>query len=287
MIPHIRQPISELALALFAFAGSADAQQFEYDGCGQFVQGASCLFFVDTGGERWFLDPSVTFGIPTGVSYRVTGIADPIGGGLCNEPHMSIYNATIASCSWNFSDVCSGDGGDQAGCTDCPCGNEAPVGTTGGCMNSAGSSSRLIAEGDPSVSLPPGLHTDLRFSMDNGPANALCVLTSGSATAPTNPMNPCFGGASGVQSAYFDGLRCAAQGLRRHGSRTTDLFGNVGEVTNPWGGEAAPTAGIAQQGVAMAAGQTRTFQVVHRDDPTLGCQRGLNTTQGVVVTFGP
>ena len=61
------------------------------------------------------------------------------------------------------SGLCAGDGGNQMGCTDCPCGNNAPLGAGGGCINSSGSGTELQSSGDPSISLPDGAVTDLQF----------------------------------------------------------------------------------------------------------------------------
>ncbi|MCA8961280.1 MAG: hypothetical protein KDC38_12235 [Planctomycetes bacterium] len=184
---------------------------------------------------------------------------------------------------------CNGDGGDQLGCTDCPCSNNATPGTVGGCLNSAGTSSRLEASGDPSVSLSSGDTTDLRFTMIDGPPVATSVLLSGDAVAPTNMANPCFGLDSGSQASDRDGLRCAVQNVQRHGNRQTNAMGNIQDSAGPsrvWGGEAQPNAGIAGAS-GYAAGQTRYFQITHRDDPAQVCMRGLNTSQLIAVTFGP
>lgn len=187
------------------------------------------------------------------------------------------------------ADLCNGDGGDQMGCTNCPCMNNAPMGTIGGCTNSAGSSSRLHATGDLSASLPAGSTTDLRFSASGMPPTAFGVLISGAAVAPANAMNPCFGQDSGIQSAQFDGLRCAIQSTQRHGGRAANAMGVIDDPSGPsrvWGGESQPNAGIAGQG-GFAAGQTRYFQVNHREDAMLGCMRGLNSSQAVRVVFEP
>lgn len=183
--------------------------------------------------------------------------------------------------------LCNGDGGDQLGCTDCPCGNNATAGTVGGCLNSSSQSSRLIGSGSRSVSLPAGAAHDLKFAAAGVPPNAFCLLQSGDSVAPGGMANPCFGQDSGTQAAAFDGLRCAIMNTRRHGGRTADLSGQVGFTSAPWGGEGGPPAGIANAGGGFLAGQTRYFQVVHRDNPTLGCMRGLNTSQAVEVTFNP
>lgn len=186
-----------------------------------------------------------------------------------------------------FADFCNGDGGDQMGCTDCPCGNNAAVGTIGGCVNSAGSSARLNATGDTSVSLALGATTDLRFHLIGAPASAFCILNSGDAVAPQSMANPCFGANSGAQSMSFDGLRCAVQNTQRHGGRAADANGDVGISNNPWGGEGAPPLGLAQAFGGFSAGQSRYYQVINRDDPLLNCMRGLNTSQSVEVTFTP
>lgn len=190
------------------------------------------------------------------------------------------------------NNFCNGDGGDGLGCTDCPCGNNAPTvvgGTIGGCLNSAATSARLRASGSASVSLANFDTKDLRFSLTGAPPLAFCFLNSGDALAPTDATNACFGLDSGAQATAFDGLRCAVVNTRRHGGRSANASGDVGEngAGNPWGGEGSPAAGIAVTGAGFVAGQTRFFQVIHRDDPLAQCMRGLNTTQAVKVLFTP
>lgn len=100
-------------------------------------------------------------------------------------------------------------------------------------------------------------------------------------------MSVCFGLSSGAQAMQFDGLRCAIVNTRRHGGRLSDSNGDVGVTNDPWGGEGGPPVGIAVAGAGFAAGQTRYFQVINRDDPLLSCMRGLNTSQAVEVVFSP
>ena len=185
-----------------------------------------------------------------------------------------------------FAGICNGDGGDQMGCTDCPCMNNAPAGTVGGCLNSSGTGSRLMVSGDPSVSLPMASVDDLRFSATNGPPNQLFILNSGDALAPADPMNPCFGLGSGAVGTVFDGLRCAIMGTLRNGGRGADANGEVGVTNNPWGGESNPPGGIAQF-FGYTAGTTKYFQCIHRDSAAVNCMTGLNTTQAIEVTFSP
>ncbi len=186
-----------------------------------------------------------------------------------------------------FGSFCTGDGGDQMGCTNCPCNNNAAPATFGGCLNSAGTSAQLNATGDPSVSLPAGASTDLRFALSGVPANAFCILNSGDGLAPANMAHPCFASGSGSLAVAFDGLRCAIMNTRRHGGRSADANGDVGSTNAPWGGEGGPPVGIAVAGTGFSAGQTRYFQVIHRDDPLAVCLRGLNTSQALEVEFKP
>ena len=171
---------------------------------------------------------------------------------------------------------CNGDGGDQMGCTDCPCNNNAAQGTVGGCLNSAGTSTQLIASGSASVA-----SADLRIEASGAPPFNSCQLTSGNAIAPANSSNPCFGLDSGITSFALDGLRCAVQGVLRHGVRPSDANGEVGVTTNGWG---TPN-GFFNFG-AFTAGQTKHFQIIHRDDVSTVCMTGQNTSQAVSVTFG-
>lgn len=173
-----------------------------------------------------------------------------------------------------FTDVCNGDGGDQQGCTGCPCGNNAAPGTIGGCLNSASTSGRLIAAGQNSVS--PGA---LVFEARELPPTAVAILTSGSALAPTNMANPCFGLDSGARSIHFDGLRCAVQGVRRHDLRVSDASGAIGLTTEGWGTQ--PISNFPP----LMSGQTRHFQVVYRDSVGVLCASGLNTTQAISILF--
>ena len=78
----------------------------------------------------------------------------------------------------------------------------------------------------------------------------------------------------------LDGLRCAVQGVLRHGVRPSDANGDVGVTTNGWG----DPNGFFQFSVFMA-GDTKHFQIVHRDDAAQVCMTGQNSSQAVSVTF--
>lgn len=175
------------------------------------------------------------------------------------------------------TDVCNGDGGDQLGCSDCPCNNNSPAGTIGGCLNSAGTSPRLLASGSPSI-----VAADLRFEASGISPASSCILTSGIALAPTNMTNPCFGLDSGVQSVSLDGLRCVVQDVLRHGVRPSDANGDVGVTTNGWG-----IPNVFFNFEMFSSGATRHFQLIHRDDDRAACMTGQNSSQAVSVTFTP
>ncbi len=267
------------------------------------ASGAAYLFVRD--GAEWkewsYLKSSNSeagdlFGQSVAVSGRsvLVGASGEDSGATSQGADPFDNSATDAGAAYAFEvrgpfyfSSCFGDGGDQAGCTNCPCANDSLPGSRGGCMNSSGVGARLIAAGDASISLGAGMTTDLRFSVKDAPASALCLLVSGAALAPTSLVAPCSGTNSGVTSAFSDGLHCVAQSTRRHGLRTTDVQGEVGTLNSPWGGEGGPPAGIAQAGPGFVAGETRFFQVVYRDDVTMVCTRGLNTSQAVEVLFAP
>ncbi len=178
---------------------------------------------------------------------------------------------------------CFGDGGDQMGCQDCPCNNNAPTGKIGGCLNTQNRSAFLYKSGVPSAGAD-----SLRFQMTGGIANNFVLLTSGDAQAPANPANPCFAQnpGSGIRVIHFDGLRCVVQNFQRHGIRMTDAEGTAGITNEGWGSPDGPPAGLIAQG-GFGAGQTRHFQTIYRDNSAAGCSTGLNTSQGVSVTFTP
>lgn len=176
-----------------------------------------------------------------------------------------------------FIDACNGDGGDQMGCTPCPCANEAPVGTVGGCLNSAVTAGRIKGSGSIRIS-----SNDMRFEGCALTPSSFAVLVSGCNLAPDNPANPCFGMDSGVQSVFLDGLRCAVFNTLRHGSRASDANGDVGVTNNGWG-DPDPFPGFNM----FVAGDTKYFQIFYRETPGTVCMTQQNTSQAICVTFTP
>ena len=175
--------------------------------------------------------------------------------------------------TFSITPYCFGDGGDGMGCTDCPCGNNAPLGSAGGCLNSNMTSAVLAGSGIADVN-----NDTLHFDLTGANVSTFAVLTSADNQLPQ--LGACPVG-SGIQSAVLDGLRCVGGNARRHGARATDAMGNT---TNGWGPPAGPAGGlIAQYG--FVAGQTRNFQCFYRELPNQVCSRGQNTSNAVSVTF--
>lgn len=179
--------------------------------------------------------------------------------------HEPIQNLGFAPSS---PTMCNGDGGDQAGCIDCPCGNNAPPGTVGGCLNAQGQSARLRAERSLSV-----FEDDLRMSVEDAGPSTFALLGSG-AIVPSSGVCPPGTGLSPASGT--DGLRCIGGGILRHGVRQTD---SDGDSITPWTNLASASGFIA--------GQTRQFQVVYRESPTGPCGNGQSTTNGLSISFLP
>jgi len=177
-----------------------------------------------------------------------------------------------------FKEFCFGDGGDQMGCQNCPCSNNAKPGSLGGCINTFGTSGRLAASGIPSVA-----NDTLRFEATRCSPMSLCILTAADNQLPI--MGMCPPGSGVVQITRYDGLRCAGGAFKRHGGRASDSLGNVGITSNGWGGNNGPPIGLIAAGGYMA-GATRHFQVIYRDLPS-GCGTGLNTSNGVSIQIQP
>ncbi|MEM7517047.1 MAG: hypothetical protein AAF368_09020, partial [Planctomycetota bacterium] len=187
--------------------------------------------------------------------------------------HFELYGLPESTPSL-FESYCFGDGGVTASCTPCPCGNDAPAGSGGGCLNASGVGAVLTAAGVPSVA-----QDSLSFSGGGFSPSSFAILASGAARLPQNAANPCFGLDSGIPSVLLDGLRCAGSSVLRHGTRATDA---TGSTLAGWG---ATNSILGASG--FTAGQTRHFQSFYRVDPATGCGRGQNTTQGVTVVMQP
>lgn len=237
--------------------------------------------------NRWLIGAQIVFAATNNEFFD--GLIDDVqvySGSASAAEILSLFQSPCATIgSTGPLGVCNGDGGDQLGCTDCPCSNNAPVGTPGGCLNSSATAARLFQSGSNSVEA-----ASLRFALGGAVPNSFAVLTSGDALAPQNMSNPCFGAESGVQSATLDGLRCAVQSVQRHGGRPVAGDGSAGMGLTPgWGSPNSPVIGVggipAQGG--FVAGDTRYFQVFYRELPGVVCSTEQNTSQAIGVSFVP
>ena len=165
--------------------------------------------------------------------------------------------------------ICHGDGGDLAGCVDCPCGNNAIPGTLGGCLNVAGQSAHLTAERSLSVQ-----DDSLLMKLERVVPTAFCLLTSGTTVPGTAGCAPNVGSSA---ATLTDGLRCVGSGMRRHGIRRAD---ENGELTEPWQNL------ISQFG--FTAGEKRYFQAIYRDGPlATPYGTGLNSSNAIQIELLP
>lgn len=283
-----------------AYAGDLDADGHsdivvgaKRDGNFELTAGSVRVLSGQSGDVLFTLDGTLElggFGFAVNAAGDVNGdgLPDIIVGSIHDDPMTAIpgsvrvFSGGLVPTS--FRNLCNGDGGNQAGCTGCPCGNESPSGTVGGCLNSSGSTAELHVSGAVFATMDAGTTLDLRFSLDGAIPDTLAILTSGSIVPPGDLAHPCYGQKSGSSTASLDGLRCVGQGRRRHGARVCDANGAVGFTNFPWGGEGAPTAGIAGA-AGFVVGHVRYFQAWYRDDSGHICLTGVNTSQAIVVVF--
>ena len=255
--------------------------------------------FSSSGNEVWFTQ-AATGG--SGVPVKLTSVTSTMGGQLIQVTipvaagsgdvlvrNNGTGNANLSN-AWpldvtvdqgqcgpiipEFEYLCFGDGG-NFGCTPCPCGNNAPSGSAGGCVNSSGVWAILVASGVQSVSADT-----LSFSVFGANPSTFAALVSADNQLPT--LGACPPG-TGVQSAALDGLRCIGGALFRHGTRAMNT---AGTNSAPWGPPGGPSGGLIAQG-GFVPGQTRQFQVFYREFADMVCMTGQNTSNSVGVTFVP
>lgn len=249
------------------------------------VSRGSCYVYSGAGStwtqEAKLLDYEGDFLDEYGISVSTDGTTIGVGSWLDDDLAGDDQGAAIVYQVFDgvFQDYCFGDGGDQMGCSDCPCGNNAKPGSRGGCLNSTANSARIAGFGVPSV-----MNDTLRIE-----AVGCAPLTFGLLTGTINQlpvMGMCPPGSGIAQPALLDGLRCGGGGLKRHGTRATDAQGDIGITNNGWGGTSPPPIGLIAQG-GYCCGETRRFQITYRDDPLFVCGTALNTTNAISVTLVP
>ena len=227
------------------------------------------------------IHPGTTSLVPFSGFRREIQVTGPDLGGTTTASLLITLEEIVVGSVFPLS--CHGDSA-QASCGFCPCSNNAPIGTLGGCTNSNGSSALLVGSGNPSVAADT-----LRFSVRNSVPQTFGILQSGS----TQPASPGCTPGSGITSPNGNGLRCIIGLQLRHGVRRSDSDGaivlseSLAGVNNPsWGGDGGSPASLISQ-AGFAAGQVRHFQFTYREPVTFGCQSGLGSSNAVSVTILP
>jgi pimeloyl-ACP methyl ester carboxylesterase len=149
---------------------------------------------------------------------------------------------------------CLGDGG-------CPCGNNTPIGSNGGCLNALGASAVVEAIGMAS------LGADTIALAGRGMPDSSALYFQGSARQ---------GGGSGTP--FGDGKRCAGGTIVRLGTKI-----------NSAGASHYPTTGdlpVATKGMVVVPG-TRTYQVWYRNAAAYCTPATFNLTNGLQLQWGP
>jgi len=179
-------------------------------------------------------------------------------GGAWNDNTSTVNNwGLVEFPNPAYAAFCLGDGSAAA----CPCGNQAPTGTTGGCMNSLNSSARLSAQGTASVSLVADTLRLVGTGMPNAPALYFQGTTQQSA---------------GVGVAFGDGLRCAGGTIVRLATKANA----AGVSFYPGAGEQP----VSVRGLVLAPG-TRTYQVWYRNSAAFCTAATFNLTNGLQVLW--
>lgn len=250
------------AAYLFTRRGNAFSEQVKYVSGSDGYQGGSPFFGIDVA----ISGNSVAFG-------SFEDVSGPLTRGVGFVRDMFDSPSVIQA-------FCAGNGNAGPTCANCPCSNNAPSFSFGGCTNSAGTSAVLAMTGEASFA-----SDTMRLEVSHATRNSLAILTSGDLLLPLQPALGCSRG-TGVTSLVFNGLRCVGGVTRRHGSRATDSTGRVGSSNDGWGGPFAPSAGLVAQG-GFAVGQNRFLQAIYRDGANSGCGTGLNTTNAIAVLVIP
>lgn len=174
--------------------------------------------------------------------------------------HFSILAGADVRVCYQFTPrveiFCKGDGSASA----CPCGNEAPLGTVGGCLNYEGLAGELTATGNP------------RLSADT----LILHAASMHAVAPAAFFQGTSAENGGAGTVFGDGLLCVGGTLVRLGVRTS-----VGGALNlpSVGDPSISTAG------SVAAPGIRTYQVWYRSGLPFCTFSTFNLTNGIQIDW--
>jgi choice-of-anchor B domain-containing protein len=210
---------------------------------------------AQTAGGWYFHQFRVADFVAPSATVRVRFRADDAGSGSVIEAAVDDFRIDDTACS-GYAAFCFGDGSGIA----CPCGNAGATGR--GCANSTGSGALLAGSGVASIAAD-----SLNLSASSMPATVSALYFQGTSQA-----------ASGMGTAFGDGLRCASGSVVRLGTRTA----SAGAATYPSLGDLP----VSVRG-AVPAGATRTYQVWYRNAAAFCTSDTFNLTNGLVVTWAP
>jgi hypothetical protein len=203
-------------------------------------------------------------GNPGMISLPITaaGTSNASGAGNLITQFNQAASASLSVCytyTPPFHVFCIGDGSGSTG--PCPCMNDAPSGTTSGCLNSSGLGGVLTATGVPSIS-----HDTLHLTITQLPMGA-----QGWFVQADGALN------GGHGAPFGDGENC--------------LQGNIIFMQKiAIGGNVLPPPGSPPISVlfGIMAGQTKYYQGWYREPHPVGPCGGMsmNTTNGIVVNWG-
>jgi hypothetical protein len=181
--------------------------------------------------------------------------ATSANGGFVCSPAPTIDSIGIGTGTGTV--FCAGDGSGTA----CPCGNNSPTGGESGCLSSLGQGAKLEGTGSASVS------ADTFVLQGSHMPNSSALYFQGTTQL-----------AGGAGAVFGDGLRCAGGTVIRLGTKT-----NAGGMSQ------YPAAGdtlISIKG-AIAAGNTRTYQVWYRNAASFCTIATFNLSNGLEVQWNP
>jgi len=210
------------------------------------------------GDVRWLVTPPASFAPGQGLALIGVGTGDetfsvrtsPSGPSGTADIALARFDATLAT-------YCLGDGSATA----CPCGNAAPVGSLGGCVNAVGTVGRLVADGNPSLA------TDTVVLSASGLSNSNVLFFQGTTAI-----------AGGAGVAFGDGLRCAGGATTRLSVKTA----SAGLASYPSAGDVP----VSLKGNVLAVG-TRTYQAWYRSSGNFCTPATFNLTNAVRATWVP
>jgi len=210
------------------------------------------------GDVRWLVTPPAIFESGQSLALIGVGTGDELfsvrtsGNGPSAPADITLarFDATLAT-------YCLGDGSATA----CPCGNAAPVGSLGGCVNSVGTVGRLVADGNPSLA------TDTVVLSASGLTNSNVLFFQGTTAI-----------AGGSGASFGDGLRCVGGAITRLAVQSA----SAGLASYPSAGDES----VSLRGNVLGIG-TRTYQAWYRSSQNFCTPATFNLTNAARATWVP